>query len=93
MTLFMRRLLMYGVALEIVLFFLFYYFGSNGTHVVSKLILEKEQIMQEIVNLEHAVDELYDNINQSHSDFIKEKIARERLRMKKKDETIYFLKK
>lgn len=93
MTLFMRRLLIYGLCAEILLFFLLYYFGSNGTHLISKLALEKNQFIHEIENLQHEVNELDQKIQQARTSFAKEKMARERLHMKKKDEKIYFLKK
>lgn len=93
MTLFMRRLLLYGVCAEIILFFLLYYFGSNGTHVLAKLALEKKQLIEEIELFQREVDQLDQKIKQARTPFAKEKIARERLLMKKKDEKIYFLKK
>lgn len=92
MTLLMRRLLIYGVSAEVFLFLFLYYFGSNGTHIISKLALEKKQVLQEIVDIQYEVDELNQKIKQAHTAFAKEKIARERLLMRKKDETIYFLK-
>lgn len=92
MTLFARRLLMYAACVEILLFLLLYYFGSNGTHVITQLALERELILQEIASIQLEVDSLGQKISQGRTSFAKEKIARERLHMKKKDETVYFLK-
>ena len=83
MTLFMRRLLVYGVVAEILFFVLLYYFGPNGTVVLSRLALEKDIVTREIATIRQEVSELNQKIKESHTSFAKEKIARERLHMKK----------
>jgi len=93
MTLFMRKLLAYGIVAEILLFILLYYFGPNGMQVLSRLSLERNAIEQEIVSIRHEINQLDQKMKEGHTAFAKEKIARERLHMKKNNETVYFIKK
>ena len=89
----MRRLLVYGVGVEILFFVLLYYRGPNGTNILSRLALEKDTIVHEIATIQKEVHMLDQRIKESHTSFAKEKIARERLHMKKNNETVYFIKK
>lgn len=89
----MRKLLMCGIGAEILLFVLLYYAGPNGTHILSQLLLEKSRIEREVFDVHSEIDQLSEKIKNGHTAFAKEKIARERLLMKKKDETVYFIKK
>lgn len=92
MTLFMRRLLKYGLFFETVLFLLFYYFGPNGLSMISRLGQQKGDVMADIVLIRQEIDQLDIKIKQGKTAFAKEKIARERLLMKKNNETVYFKK-
>lgn len=67
-----------------------YCFGPNGLHVLSGLKSQTEDVMQEIQLIQKEVQQLKIKIAESKSDFAKEKIARERLLMKKENETVYF---
>lgn len=92
MTLLMRRILLYGFIVEVILFFLLYYFGSNGKPVLIKLLEETKEVGQEITVLQSEINQLNHAIQDGKSSFAKEKIARERLHMKKDKEIVYFIK-
>ena len=92
MTLFIRKMLVYGFGFEVLLFIFLYYFGPNGKHMIVKLAEEKMQVNKEIVLLKDEVDKLEYKIKYGFTPFAKEKIARERLHMKKDKEIIYFMK-
>lgn len=90
MTLFFRKLLLFFLFFETILFLMLYCFGPNGLHVLSGLTSQTHQIIQGIEELQQEVQQLHTKIAESKSDFAKEKIARERLLMKKENETVYF---
>jgi cell division protein FtsB len=80
------------LALEIILFSLFYIFGSQGLQALMRLrhqniILhnELESIQQDVKNLELEL------VDWRKNQFYKEKIAREQLQMARPEEDIYFL--
>ncbi|MBI2353136.1 septum formation initiator family protein [Candidatus Dependentiae bacterium] len=92
MTLFIRKILKYGLLLEIALFFVFYYFGPNGMVVFYRLAEGKKEIESDIMVIIQENERLKSLIEQGKTPFAKEKIARERLLMKKNNEIVYFLK-
>lgn len=88
----MQRLLQWGLGLEIIIFGLLYYFGPHGLSHLSVMKIKKEEMLQEIMLIGAEVDQLKKDIKRSTTVFAKEKIARERLCMKKDNETVYFIK-
>ncbi len=93
MTLFIKRAVIFIVIFETILFYVLYCFGPNGIHIRSSLQIQKDQVVQDIMNLEQDIEKLQQEIQESKTDFSKEKIAREKLLMKKDNEMIFFTKK
>ena len=90
MVFFIRKLLTFVLLFETILFLVLYCFGPNGIHLFFKLKDQKAVVEQEIKNLSVQVRELEEKVALSKQDFYKEKIARERLLMKKDKEEVYF---
>ena len=86
----MNKLLFMIITFEGILFLLLYFFGPNGSHLLSELSLQKVKEQEAIVLLERKIDQLQQELKFSQSSFAKEKFARERLLMKKENEKIYF---
>lgn len=92
MTLFFRNILKYILLAEMVLFLLFYYFGPSGIQAIQALCHDTKMILQEIDELTKQTADLACQIQESKKPFAKEKMARERLLMKKEHEMVYFIK-
>lgn len=92
MTFFIRRCLIWFVSFELLIFFVIYCFGPKS--LKSLYDIKKLQVITsaEIVILQQDNELLKAEIINNQTDFAKEKIARERLLMKKNDEIIYFKK-
>lgn len=76
--------------IEIALFSLFYYFGSHGLKEVFVLKKENRIIDKQVDLVKGDIAQLESEILTWQTDpFYKEKLAREKLHMAKKDEEIY----
>ncbi|MBM17450.1 MAG: hypothetical protein CL947_00080 [Epsilonproteobacteria bacterium] len=92
MSPFLKKLLGIVLIFEILLFLMLYYFGPNGWHVITALQEQKKQLTEEVNQLSNKIVELEIVLQTSQTAFEKEKMARERLLMKKDNETVYFKK-
>lgn len=92
MVSFLKKLVFFVLFFEGILFLVLYCFGPNGLHVVSSLQDQKSHINKEIIHLRSEIEALRQDIAFVITDFAKEKMARERLLMKKNNETVYFKK-
>lgn len=90
MTFLMRRLIVLFLVFELVIFFVLYCFGPKGLIKIMDLRKEQEQTRLDIANIQKEITVLQRDIEMNHSDFAKEKIAREKLLMKKDQEQVYF---
>lgn len=92
MTLFVKKIILSVLFFEVMLFLMLYYFGPNGLHILNNLQVQKKSIVYDIAQLIKDIDCIEEKIQDNRSDFAKERIARERLLMKKENEIIYFIK-
>jgi cell division protein FtsB len=89
MTFLLRRCLIIFLVLEIIIFFLIYSLGPKSLKSLHEMYGLKNQTMRDITNLQAEIVMLKQEVEQARTDFAKEKIARERLLMKKDDELVY----
>lgn len=87
-----KRVALFFLCIETLLFALVYMYGPHGLSMLSHLEesyyrteVRCQVLHEKIGRLEHDIVEWED------SEFLREKIARERLLMKKPGETIYFI--
>lgn len=87
-----RALLRIFVIVEIILFSLFYVFGSHGLQALYRLQSENQILIDEIQALKTTTDVLQQEITlwQTES-LIKEKKAREQLQMARADDSVYYI--
>jgi cell division protein FtsB len=79
---------------EVMVFIGVYLFGGNGLQYLHRLQNENHKLEHEIIVLQTQVKEIESQIAAWQADdFYKEKIAREKLQMAKKDDQIYFIEK
>lgn len=90
MTFFVRRCLILFLGFELLIFFVVYCFGPNSLKSLYDIKVLQNATHSEIVQLQHEIERLKSDVLKNQTDFAKEKIARQRLLMKKQDETIYF---
>ena len=90
MTFLERRLLLLGLLCEVSIFVLLYCFGPKGFKMLSDLKQQARVLQQDIVQIEYEISILKKDIQAGLGDFTKEKIAREKLLMKKDQELVYF---
>ncbi len=90
MTFFVRRCLQIFLIFELFIFLIVYCFGPKSLKSLKEIQKMQHMVSLEIVNLESEVSELLQNSIKLQSSFAKEKIARERLLMKKNEENVYF---
>lgn len=90
MTFFVRRCLKLFLIFELVIFFVIYCFGPKSLKSLHDIESMKIQTVQEISNLKKEIEILKYDVERNQTEFAKEKIARQRLLMKKNNETIYF---
>lgn len=90
MTLFFKRLVLSVLLIESILFCVLYWFGPNGMHILSSLQAQKVYILADIENLKNDIAQIKQDLEYSQSSFYKEKMARERLQMKKNNEIVFF---
>ena len=90
MTLFFKRLVLSVLLIESILFCVLYYFGPNGMHILSSLRAQKVDILTDIDSLKGDIAQIKQELEYSQSAFYKEKMARERLQMKKNNEIVLF---
>lgn len=90
MTFFVRRCLQIFLIFEFVIFFIVYCFGPKSLKSLQEIQKMHEMVSLEIVCLESEVLNLLQDSIRLQSSFAKEKIARERLLMKKNEENVYF---
>jgi len=83
-----KKQILLGIVIVAVL--IFFVSGSRGTYQLLRFMHQKKQLEQEINKLETEKKELEKLRNQAESDpnYI-EKIAREKYKLKKKDEKVY----
>lgn len=92
MTFLFRKFIIFFLLFEVVIFFVIYCFGPKSIKTLYDVYHQKEKIKDEITFLEQENKKLADLIVYHGSEFAKEKIAREVLKMKKPDEKVYLLK-
>ncbi len=90
MTFFVRRCLKLFLIFEFTIFFLLYCFGPKSLKSLHDIQCLKMQTEQDIKSLQQEIETLKREINQNQTEFAKEKIARQRLLMKKNNEIVYF---
>lgn len=87
-----RFLLRLFFVVEIILFMIVYFFGTQGLNVVLKMNQENARISSENRQIEEEVEALKKTVSLWKTDpFYKEKIAREQLHMARPGDEIYFL--
>lgn len=78
--------------LEIIFFGIVYIFGGQGLQSIYYMSQHNRQLQQDIVNLQHMVTELEQQLQHWQTDdFYKEQLAREQLQMARPQEQIYYL--
>ncbi|MCX5924169.1 MAG: septum formation initiator family protein [Candidatus Dependentiae bacterium] len=90
MTFIMRRFIICFLVFEVVVFFVLYCFGPRGLTMLVDLRKQQEQARIDIATTQKEIKTLQSDIEMNFSDFAKEKIAREKLLMKKDQEQVYF---
>jgi len=90
MTFFVRRCLLLFVVCELFIFFMIYCFGPKSIKTLYSIRNMQVQARKDIVTLQQEIEFLKQKIVSNQTDFAQEKIARERLLMKKDDEIVYF---
>ena len=90
MTFFVRRCLLLFIVGELFVFFMLYCFGPKGLKTFYDISSMQSQTRSDILTLQQEIAALKQEIVLNQTDFAKEKIARERLLMKKDGETVYF---
>ncbi|HSW76651.1 MAG TPA: septum formation initiator family protein [Candidatus Saccharimonadales bacterium] len=90
MTFLMRRLIILFLVFELIVFFMLYCFGPKGLTKIIDLRKQQEQTQLDITHIQKEITALQHDIEINHTDFAKEKIAREKLLMKKDQEQVYF---
>jgi cell division protein FtsB len=90
MTFFVRRCLILFLGFELSIFFVIYCFGPKSLKSLYDINNLQVATKSDIAQLKKDIEILKSDIACHQTDFAKEKIARERLVMKKNDETIYF---
>lgn len=88
-----KQLILRGIfVLEICIFLGTYFFGAQGIKALTQLNGQHKQLVHEIAQLEDDITTLEQKISTWQTDsFYKEKIARERLHMARKNELIYYV--
>lgn len=92
MTFLIRKVIIFFLLFEMIVFFVIYCFGPKSIKTLYDIYHQKETIQNEIMFLHQENKKLTDLITYYKSEFAKEKIAREVLCMKKPDEKVYMLK-
>lgn len=90
MTFFVRRCLLLFMIAELFIFFVIYCFGPKGLKTLYNIGHVQLQVRNDICKLQQDIETLKKEIGRNQTDFVQEKIARERLLMKKNDEMVYF---
>jgi len=92
MKIYKRTIVRLFFTVEVMVFVAVYLFGGNGLQYLHRLQDENMQLNDEIILLEQEI-ELIDQqiVSWQSDDFYKEKIAREKLQMARKDDEIYFV--
>lgn len=90
MTFFVRRCLLMFMIFELLIFCVVYCFGPKGLKTYWDIGQMCVQVDKDIILLEKEIESLQGDIAQHQTSFAKEKIARERLLMKRDDEIVYF---
>ena len=86
-----KRMILFFLCIEMLLFGLIYTFGPHGLSMLTKLEQSYCDTELRCKKIEHNIQQVEQKIAEwEDSSFLKEKIARERLLMKKSNETIYF---
>ena len=86
-----KKMVLFFLSIEIILFALVYFFGPNGWSMLTQLKKSNYRLELECQNLKTKLAQLeLDSQEWSESSFLKEKVAREQLLMKKSGEIIYF---
>lgn len=90
MTFFVRRCLILFIGVELLIFCVIYCFGPKSLKSLHEIKSTQVATRIEIAQLQQELEILKSNIAKNQTDFAKEKIARQRLLMKKNDEIVYF---
>ncbi|MBI2344958.1 septum formation initiator family protein [Candidatus Dependentiae bacterium] len=92
MTFLIRKMIIFFLLFEVGVFFVIYCFGPKSIKTLHDIYFQKKVMQNEIIFLSQENKKLTGLIEYHKSEFAKEKIAREVLKMKKPHEKIYFLK-
>ncbi len=90
MTFFVHRCLKMFLIFELLIFFVVYCFGPKSLKSLYDIECMKTETVRDIAELKQEIQMLKLEIERNQTDFAQEKIARQRLLMKKNNETIYF---
>lgn len=78
--------------IEAIVFIGTYFFGAQGIKAQHRLLALEQQLDDEIVSLQKDIQHLEKHMVAWKTDnFYKEKVARERLHMARKDEVVYYI--
>lgn len=90
-TYFVRRTVIVFLMVEIIIFCVLYGFGPKSIRTLYDACAVEKNLLKQIGVLQQDIVILQEQIENSKTDFAKEKIAREVLLMKKDKEKIYFI--
>lgn len=91
MFLLWKKVALLFLCIETLLFGLVYSFGPHGLSMLSQLDQSYENLEVRCEELAEGIERIEEEIEEwTHSSFLKEKVARERLLMKKPKEVVYF---
>ena len=77
---------------EVALFVYICVYGTHGIQCIKKLTQENDRICQEIHKQEESLAQIKTVINGwNNESFLKEKVAREKLKLARKDDTVYYI--
>jgi cell division protein FtsB len=86
------RLLVIGLICELALLSYFYCYGRQGYHVYQYKCLRNTELLGSINSINSEITQLENDVEVWKTDaFCKEKVAREKLQMARKDDLIYFI--
>ena len=91
MTFLVKKIVVLFITFEFFLFIMIYCFGPKGLTTLYDVQRQKKSLECSIVELESSIKKLQADIAQWSTDFAKEKIAREKLLMKRDDEQLYII--
>ncbi len=86
------RLLIVALVCELTLLGCFYCCGRQGYHVYQRKCERNNELLCSLHNVNHEIEQLEQEVDKWQTDaFYKEKVAREKLQMARKNDLIYFI--